>query len=515
MKRPLLFFLLAVLLVASCSTKKNTASSRKWQAFVTRYNVYVNAEQAYLEGRSAQDKGLKENYTDLLPMFGVGYEKQRSLGKSNFETSVTKCEKAIQLHSIKKKPVADAGKTKTDRQKAWLSRKEFNPFLKNAWLLMGKAQFQQGNFSEAAATFSYITRFYAPEPPVVAEARVWLARCYAELDWFYDAEDVIRRMERDTFPKRLNTERDLTMADWHIRQDQLEDAVPYLRRAAGKVKGRSRKARLYYLLGQTYMALDRKAEAYRALGKCIAQNTTYEMTFHARILQTEAITNAANAKSMVKRLKRMAKSENNKDYLDQVYYAMGNIHLLQGDTVAAVSAYETGRSKATQKTLETAVLLLRLGGIYWDQRRFDKAQPCYTEAIGLIDKEFNDYEEINRRSKVLDALVPPTSAIQLQDSLQWLASTSESERNAAIDRVIEELKKREAEERKAKRDSAAEARRGEAGTQGNDGGGRNMNQNTAAAGNGSKDWYFYNIPLSSRALEVYLRDKLCNHSRVF
>ena len=102
MKRPLLFFLLAVLLVASCSTKKNTASSRKWQAFVTRYNVYFNAEQAYLEGRSAQDKGLKENYTDLLPMFGVGYEKQRSLGKSNFETSVTKCEKESLLSAVSK-----------------------------------------------------------------------------------------------------------------------------------------------------------------------------------------------------------------------------------------------------------------------------------------------------------------------------------------------------------------------------------------------------------------------------
>ena len=153
------YILLLALLCTACSTKKNTASTRRWQSFVTRYNVYFNAEQAYIEGRTAQDKGLKENYTERLPIFGVGYEKQRSLGKSNFETAVTKCEKAIQLHSIKKKPATDAGKTKSDAQKQWLSRKEFNPFLKNAWLLMGKAQFQKGDFTEAAATFSYITRF--------------------------------------------------------------------------------------------------------------------------------------------------------------------------------------------------------------------------------------------------------------------------------------------------------------------------------------------------------------------
>ena len=168
------------------------------------------------------------------------------------------------------------------------------------------------------------------------------------------------------------------------------------------------------------------------------------MSFHARILQTEALTTSANAKSMVKRLKRMAKKDTNKDYQDQIYYAIGNIPLQQNDTLQAIGAYETGREKATQKGPETALLLLRLGGIYWEQRRFDKAQPCYTEAIGLLDKTHDNYKEITRRSKVLDALVPPTTAIHLQDSLQWLASTDEDQRNAAIDRVIEELKKKKA-----------------------------------------------------------------------
>lgn len=512
MKRLLYIFLLVVtaFAAASCSTKKNTASTRRWQAFVTRYNVYFNAEQAYIEGRQAQDKGLKENYTEPLPLFGVGYEKQRSLGKSNFETAVTKCEKAIQLHSIKKKPVVDGSKSKTPQQKAYLSRKEFNPFLKNAWLLMGKSQFQKGDFSEAASTFSYITRFYAPEPAVVAEARIWLARCYAELDWFYDAEDVLQRLERDTMPVRLRAERDLTMADYLIRQDKLEEALPYLKRVCKKEKGKARKAREYYLLAQTYMALDRKAEAYKALAKCIDQSPAYEMSFHARILQTEALTTASNAKSMIKRLKRMAKSDNNKDYLDQVYYAIGNIYMQQNDTLHAISAYETGRAKATQKGLETAVLLLRLGGIYWDQRRFDKAQPCYTEAIGLMDKDQDNYKEMAHRSKVLDALVPPTSAIHLQDSLQWLSRLDEGQRNEAIDRVIEVLKKKEAEERKARRDSMVEARQKEGGgNRGNAGGGNNMsnpmpgNPNTAG---GSKEWYFYNQQLVMQGKQSFQKE---------
>ena len=495
------YILLLALLCTACSTKKNTASTRRWQSFVTRYNVYFNAEQAYIEGRTAQDKGLKENYTERLPIFGVGYEKQRSLGKSNFETAVTKCEKAIQLHSIKKKPASDAGKTKTEARKQWLSRKEFNPFLKNAWLLMGKAQFQKGDFTEAAATFSYITRFYAPEPAVVAEARIWLARCYAEMDWFYDAEDVIRRMDRDTMPQRLATERALTMADWHIRQDHLDEALPHLKRAIKGEKGKARRARLYYLLAQTYMALDRKQDAYKALGKCISNSPSYEMTFHARILQTEAVTTAANAKSMVKRLKRMAKSDNNKDYLDQVYYAIGNIYMNQQDTLKAIAAYEKGNTQSTRNGIEKGVLLLRLGDIYWTMERFSDAGRCYGEAIGLLDKERDDYKQLSQRSKVLDELVPYTEAIHLQDSLQALAKMPEAERNAAIDRVIEALKKKEKAERDAQAETNAEQQQAAQGGNTNTQNKPNNTQNNTTSKQGL--WYFYNPMAVSQGKEAF------------
>ena len=203
--RPLLRFLtclaplVAVALLTACSTKKNTAATRWWQAFTTRYNVYFNGHEAYKEGYLAKEEGNKDNYTELLPLFTVGNEDSRELGSSNFETTVTKCEKAIQLHSIKRRPSVSPNKRRTPEMRRYLSRKEFNPFLKNAWLLMGKAQFQKGDFIEAASTFSYITRLYAPEPLVVSEARAWLARCYTELEWYYDAEDVMQKMLRDKY----------------------------------------------------------------------------------------------------------------------------------------------------------------------------------------------------------------------------------------------------------------------------------------------------------------------------
>ena len=492
---------LALLALCGCSTKKNTASSRFWQSFVTRYNVYYNGSEAYKEGYLAKEHGNQDNYTEMLPYFLVGNEDSRDLGKSNFETAITKCEKAIQLHSIKKKPVVNPSKRRSPKTKAFLSRQEFNPFLKNAWLLMGKAQFQKGDFIEAASTFSYIARHYAPEPLVAAEARTWLARCYSQLDWFYDAEDALDKARRDTLNKQIRREMLFTETDLLLRQELYEEALPLLQQSARKERRKLQKARLYFLLGQVNLHLDRKKDAYAALRKCIKQSPPYQLSFNARILQTEAFVSTDDARHMIARLRRMARDGSNKDYLDQVFYAMGNIQLTLGDTARAIGSYEEGRSKSTRNGAEKGVLLLRLGELYWEQGRYDLAQSCYGEAIGLIDKTNEAYDETMRRSKVLDELVPYTSAVQLQDSLQELALMSEEDRNAAIDRTIAALIKKEEAERRAREDSAAEARAQENAAAG--GNSRPATQNNQTNVGGNQQWYFYNPMLVMQGKQTF------------
>lgn len=521
MKKIIALLILVVLLVG-CSTKENTASTRFWQSFTTKYNTYYNGHEAYKEGLQSKENTNKDNYTKLLPVFLVGNEASRSAGSGQFDVTIEKCEKAIRTHSIKRKPVLNANKTRTPEMKAYLKRKEFNPFLKNAWLLMGKAQFQKGDFLEAASTFSYITRLYAAEPIVANEARLWMARCYAQLDWFYDAEDALNRLHRDSIPGRLQREVETTQADLLLRQARYAEALPRLRLAAKREPRRLLKARLYYLLGQLCRQQGRNDEAYKALGRCISLSPPYELAFNARILQTEvvafqalpvgqsdslrspsdrlpAISTRAASEGMIRRLRSMARADKNKDYLDQVYYAMGNIYLARRDTTAAITAYEHGRTKATKAGPEKGLLLLRLGELYWDRERFDLAQGCYTEALALIDKKGADYELTEKRTKVLDKLVPHTSAIQLQDSLQALAVAPESERNAAIDRVITALKKKEAAERREQ----AEAERQQDG--GSDFASETPLQPSLRRSTQSQAFYFYNPMLVAQGKQDFAR----------
>ena len=43
----ILWLAVAAVLLSACSAKKNTAGSRFWQAFNTRYNVYYNGMTNY------------------------------------------------------------------------------------------------------------------------------------------------------------------------------------------------------------------------------------------------------------------------------------------------------------------------------------------------------------------------------------------------------------------------------------------------------------------------------------
>ena len=481
-----------VALLASCSTEKNTSRSRWWHSFNARYNTYYNGSVAYIDASLEKENGNKDNFTEMIPMYTVGNKKSRELGKANYDKAIEKCEKAIKLHSITKRPEWTKSRRKTERDIEWLSRKEYNPFLWKAWMLMGRSQFYQGAFDEAASTFSYMCRLYATQPAIYGRARAWLAKSYIEQDWLYDAEDVIRNMQRDSIHWRAQKEWDFTYADYYIHTGDYDKAIPYLKKSIDHEMRKKQKARLCFLLGQLYAATGKNAEAYKAFKSVVRKNPPYELEFNARIAMTEVM-GASQAKKMVGKLKRMAASDKNKDYLDQVYYAIGNIYLAQKDTLEAISNYEKGNKKATRSGIEKGVLLLKLGDLYWQQEKFSDAQRCYGEAIGLLDKDRKDYEQLSARSKVLDELVPYTDAIHLQDSLQALAKMSEKDRNAAIDRVIAELKRQEKEQKRLEDEKNAQQTMQRNGAMGNR---NNTNRNnTAQTQQNNRQnavWYFYN-----------------------
>lgn len=435
----------AVLLLWSCSTKKNTKASRFYHAFNSRYNIYYNGKVSFDEALKSMQTGYKESYSEQIHMYPISAQpKDKKETGGPFDRAIEKGNKAIKLHSIKAKPAKKPGWRNDPKQRAFQEQEEYNPFLKKCWLLIGQGQFFNADFLQASATFSYIARHYAQDEEVVAEARLWQARCYSEMDWFYEAEDILGKLNTNGIPKKQLNQYATVYADYLVKSKQYDDAIPYFKTAIKAEKSKLQRSRMKYLLGQIYAAQEQNGLAYKMFNEVAKASPPYELEFAARIRQTEVFS-GTNYQKVVKMLQRMAKSDKNKDYLDQVYYALGNVYLNREDTANAIMNYQLGIEKSTQNGLEKAICQIKLGDIYFTMRDYVKAQPCFSGALAGIQKEYKDYKRVSKLSAVLDELVVHVEAVHLQDSLQALAKMPEPERLAVIDKIIEQVKKEEEE----------------------------------------------------------------------
>ena len=503
------FLLLLVLVIVSagCSTKKNTKASRFYHALTTRYNVYFNGNEAYKAGLKSIETGNKDNYMETIPLYPIGNKSTVGQGSGSFDRAIEKSQKAVTLHSIKRKPIRKPGKKYTAEYKKWLARKEFNPFLHNAWMLMGKAQYQKGDFAAAAATFAYIARLYDGQPKITADARIWLARCYTEQGWYYDAEDVLQKVNNDSLPLTLSPSYSTAYGHFLIGSQRYREAIPYLQNTIKSEKNKRQKARQYFLLGQIYQILDEPQNAYQAYGKVINQSPPYELELNARIRQTEVTSHQtpASLKKVTNKLQSMAKADKNKDYLDQIYYALGNIYLAEKDTTQAIKQYHLGVEKSTRGGIEKGILLLTLGNLYWEQGKHADAQTAYADAIGLLDKLHHEYKETVKRSEILDELVPYSNAVELQDSLQHLASLSEEARMVVIDTLIARFIRKDEAEKAALKAAEREQMRDEMRAENEANNPSQSAITTPIMPSGSSAWYFYNAQTVNQGKNEFQR----------
>ena len=474
----------ALMAVSSCSTTKNTAMSRFYQGTVTRYNVWFNGHEAFLNAQDAQEKGIKDNLGEPLTMYPFSDKKARQLGSSDYELAIEKAQKSIKLHSISVKPKKKQG-TLSESDKRWQSKKEYNPFLWRAWLLMADAQMQKGDFIEAASTYSYICSIYFDEPEIVAEAQYKMAQCYSEEGWFYESDELFQRSSQTKLSLSRQRDYNARKAAHLLHQERLEESIPLLEQAISR-KGVSRTQRIRerYLLAQLYKATGQNSKAYDMFGKVIRMSPPYDTEFQARIQQTETLADGNDVGRLLKKLDRMEKDPNNKEKTDQIYYAKGNLFLSRQDTVKALEMYETGISESTKDTPEKGVLLLTMADLYWERGDYTRAGECYSKAVGLIDSSHKRFDIIKLRSEVLDELSGYTETIALQDSLQRLSLLPDEQVLDIVERIIRELEEQEKREEEEQLRMEKEAERAE----------RNAERNTAGTGNqdGGSEWYFYN-----------------------
>ncbi len=500
-----MIILSGIALISGCSSRKNTAATRNYQAFITRYNIYFNGDEHYKQTLKDMESGYEDDFTTLLPMHPA---EARSNPKApqpsgSFTRSIEKAQKAIQLRSIKRKPRRTPGKSRDPEYREWLKREEYNPFIHNAWMMLAKSQYMDGDFLGAASTFMYIARHFGWLPATVAEAKIWQARSYCAAGWVTEAQAILDRVrEKELSTDALKGQYAFADADIKIASGHYDEAIAPLRTAIASASG-IQKTRLTFLLGQLLQRKGDNAAASEAFKKVSGSiSAPYRTKFNARIRQG-ATASGSQADAELKAIRRMTRYERNKPYLDQIHYAEGNLLLAKGDTLGAVKAYSDAVTKSTRQGIDMAIANIALGELYFALGDYDKAQPCYSASVSLLGDDYPDLRNILLRSDVLDELAVHSRNVHVQDSLLQLADMPREEQLKVIDRIISELKKRQEEERRELERQQREEE--ESAASGNQNTSANAQAPTAFTLNSDNSWYFYNQSVKTAGAAEFRR----------
>jgi tetratricopeptide (TPR) repeat protein len=434
------------LTLTNCSVEKNTDTTRFYNSLTSKYNIYFNGYESFKAGLGKIISGYKDDYAEILNVFEYSDPSTASLCSSDMERAIQKASKVITFKSITSKPDPKDKRRPSEKEKKLLDKKEYNKWVDDSYLLIGKARFYKQEYNEATAVFNYcITE--ANDPLIKAEAAIWLARINNETGNFNESLRLISELNITAdFSRSLKSMYYTTLADLFIKQKKYSEALDPLSKSIELVSGKRTKYRLTYLLAQLYGQTGDGARATTFYREVVKMNPPYDIEFNARINIAGVFDiNSGNPQEQSRELQKMLKNSKNKDFQDQIYFALGNISMKEGNETEALEFFRKSATANSLNQNQKGRSYLALADHYYEKPDYMKAGKYYDSTVFFFDRKHPDYLALKTKSQNLNVLVSQLTVIQTEDSLQRVASMSESERNALISSIIAKIMKDESE----------------------------------------------------------------------
>jgi len=468
----LIVSLLILAVISGCSTTKNTFTRRVYHNLTAHYNAYWNGNESFKEGVTFLSKNSKDNYAQVLPVYPFGTYDEAQKIVPQMDRAIEKGAKVIKLHSI------------------YIKGKEYVNWIDDAYLLIGKANHYKQDYRTALRTFNFIINQYKNNP-IKYDAMIWLALSSIQVNEYVAAQSnldqVNNKINLGKAPKYLLRDFNTAYAHFYVKQENYTPAIDYLIPAIKLNKKKDTKTRLRFILAQIYQLNGDLAKASENYQLVIKKNPPYEMAFNAKINLAMCYDAATgDRKALEKRLNKMLKDQKNKEYLDQIYYALAEVALRNKDYIKAISYLKLSVSSSQGNNYQKAISALKLADLYFDRAEYENAQAYYDSTIMFLPKTYEKWDLIKSKADVLTELVKNINTVKVEDSLQYMAKLKPSERDMIINNTIAAILKEEqlkAEEENSNRMALNVLQSG--------------NQNKVGNQGNAGEWYFYNTSAMS------------------
>jgi tetratricopeptide (TPR) repeat protein len=472
------FVTLLTLLVLwqSCTTEKNTWITRKFHTTCAHYNGYFWGKLSYEEGLDKLAITHKEDYADILSVYAYAENTEVQAIFPQMDRTIKKCQTMIENHTITDKAhheIADACK-----------------YTKYCYMLMAQANLYKNEYITSLDELDYASREYK-KTDVKYNAMIWQIRAYDQMGAVSKSEELIDYLESNTsVPKKVLPEMYAAFADYYSRIGEYANVAKYLKKAIAIERKKRVKARYYFILGQITSRMGDNELAYAYYGKVLKSDPTPDLDFEATIYRAMLFMGGEKENEKVKKeLTKMLKPTKYVDQRDQIYYALAQISIKEGDTTQGVVYLNKSIRASTTNARQKAVSYLQLANYNFNWEEYVRSKKYFDSTLTSLPKNYRGRDSIVAKKENLQKLVTYLDIIAYQDSVQRLAKMSKSDLDKYINGVIDQEK--EAEANKKKKDQDAQSLQANT----------NTNQNTTAAANGK--WYFYNPAAQQQGINEF------------
>lgn len=431
--------------LATCSVEKNTDTTRFYHSLTARFNIYFNGYESYKAGLTKISNGHRDDYGEMLNVFEFSDPETARMASSDMESAIQKASKLISLKSITAKPEVRNRRDITEKERKLLDRKEYNEWVDDSYLLIGKARFHKHEFSEAESVFNYCIN-EANDPLIVKESYIWLARIKNETGDYSEANRLLTEFEiNDALTKHMQSMYYSTLADMLIRQKRFAEASDPLTKTLNLVTGKKNKYRLTYLLAQVYEQQGNSSQATAYFKKVVSMNPPYEVEFNARINIAGVFdVNSGNPSELKRELNKMLRDPKNNDFQDQIYFALGNLAMKEGNEPEALGYYRKSATAGMANPNQKGRSYLALSDYFYRKSEYINAGMYLDSAVSFLDQSHPQYTALRTKSRNLNQLVSQLVIIEREDSLQRVAALPVNERNQIVSDIIANVTRAEA-----------------------------------------------------------------------
>ena len=424
----ILFSLFLSILVQSCSTEKNALLNKAFHYTTTKFNGFYHGKEALKLAKKNLYNNHIDNFEEVLNIYRYGDKEQAKAEFALLDRAVSKASKMIDKHSMKFKVKS--------------VQVESNKMIDDCYFLLGQAKFFKMQYDSTIQTYKFILNNYK-KGKLYYPVHFELIKTYIQKENFVDAETKIKFLDEDKdFPKKHKGTFAVVKAHYYLKTNNPKEAIKFLEIAIPLVKSGKQKSRLSFILAQLYNKQNNSQRASELYAYVAKKSLNYEMAFNAK-LNLALTLNSKDKSGIIGTLNKMLKDKKNKDYQDQIYFVLAQVHEKNGDMENAVVNYKKSAAASTTNPKQKALAYLAIADYYFKIPNYISAQAFYDSSLVSLPETHANYSKIVVKAKSLTDLVTQINIVQLEDSLQKLAALPEDERQKVIDKTIKNLEQKE------------------------------------------------------------------------